>query len=230
MELVSLVLQQIKRLNNVYDREHEPEKTLSGRFQQIKDAWDDAYPLFEEHYIENDDARFDPYFLDWIRFFSPIEKMVWNDIRCSGIPLLPQYPTHGYFLDFAHPFRKIAVECDGAAFHDEQKDYIRDARLIKDGWLIFRVTGKECNKTVDIPELCDCDYDQDVVERHYEDLYMNTSEGVIRAIKEVLFPIKNSEEDKHFEMCVETLHRHKSKAHDFIDFHQMNYELRHLRS
>jgi len=206
--------------------EHSLSENLSERFQQIKNAWEIVYPIYEQYYNDKEDTMFDPYFLDWIRWFSPIERLVWNDIRCSGVPLLPQFPTHGYFIDFAHPFRKIAVECDGAAFHDEQKDFIRDARLIKDGWLVFRITGRECNKTLDIPCLADCDYDQRKQDIQYEEFFFNTSEGVIRAIKEVLFPRKNTDEYKHFEMCVETLNRHKSKAHDFIDFHQLNYDLK----
>ena len=98
--------------------------------------------------------KVDPYFFDWTKYFSPIESMAWGVIREIGMPMYPEYPTCGYFLDFADPIEMIGVELDGAQFHNAKNDMKRDLRLWKAGWLIFRITGKEMN-AMDIHDLCD---------------------------------------------------------------------------
>lgn len=87
----------------------------------------------------------DPYEVDWIRVFTPIEQALWHDIRDAGIVMYPQYPVCGFFLDFANPRAMVGIECDGAAYHsDKQKDANRDAELSKLGWRIYRISGSDC--------------------------------------------------------------------------------------
>ncbi len=86
--------------------------------------------------------RASPYFLDWAYHMTPIEQLAWMDIRSNGLPLYPQVPALHYFLDFADPVRQIAVELDGAAFHDRTRDIIRDTALYGQGWRVFRIPGK----------------------------------------------------------------------------------------
>ena len=72
----------------------------------------------------------DPYEVDWVSIFTPIESALWHDIRAAGAVLYPQYPVGRYFVDFANPVAMVAVECDGAAWHqDKAKDAKRDAEL-----------------------------------------------------------------------------------------------------
>lgn len=88
-------------------------------------------------------SRLNPYFIDWIPLFTPIEMNAWCDIRYWGLPFYPQFPVANKFIDFADPFFKIGVELDGAAYHDKQKDRQRDEELYRLGWKIFRVTGRQ---------------------------------------------------------------------------------------
>jgi very-short-patch-repair endonuclease len=79
--------------------------------------------------------------------FTPIESALWSDIRMEGAIFYPQYPVFGYFVDFANPVAKVAIECDGKEFHqDKAKDALRDANLAKNGWKVYRFTGSECMK------------------------------------------------------------------------------------
>lgn len=78
-------------------------------------------------------------------FFTPIETCLWADIRQCGAVLWPQYPVMNFFVDFANPVAKVAVECDGAAFHmDKAKDAARDKRLVDAGWSVYRISGRHC--------------------------------------------------------------------------------------
>lgn len=74
---------------------------------------------------------------------TPIERLVWGDIRQNGLVMYPQFPVLNYFLDFANPAAKVAIECDGREFHDARKDAERDERLAKIGWTVYRLTGSE---------------------------------------------------------------------------------------
>lgn len=117
--------------------------------------------------------RHDPYFIDWIKLFTPIEYDAWQTIRYLGIPMWPQYPINNVFVDFADPVKKLVIECDGKAYHDKEKDAVRDDLLAEYGWCVFRVTGKECNKPA-ISEYPD--------EREFNEWIHNSSDGVISAI------------------------------------------------
>lgn len=97
----------------------------------------------------------DPYAWDegkgWV-WMTPIESAIWSDIRCVGIVMYPQYPACGFFLDFANPRAKVAIECDGREFHDREADSRRDARLALDGWRVYRLTGRDCLKNDDLDD------------------------------------------------------------------------------
>lgn len=77
--------------------------------------------------------------------FTPIEAAMWSDIRMEGAVFYPQYPVGGFFVDFGNPVAKVALECDGYAFHlDKGKDAARDARLRDLGWIVYRFPGHAC--------------------------------------------------------------------------------------
>jgi hypothetical protein len=78
---------------------------------------------------------------------SPIERGMWHDIRCAGIVMYPQFPVERYFVDFANPVAKVAIECDGAAWHaDKDKDMLRQKRIENLGWTVYRASGADCFK------------------------------------------------------------------------------------
>jgi hypothetical protein len=50
----------------------------------------------------------------------------------------PQVRSGKYFLDFAYPDHKIAIECDGVYFHqNKEREAIRDATLEENGWTVL---------------------------------------------------------------------------------------------
>lgn len=83
---------------------------------------------------------------------SPIERKVFKALWYNGIEAVTQYPVSRYRLDLALPSFKIAIECDGKAYHSspEQKahDRKRDAFLRKQGWKVLRFSGSAINKDI----------------------------------------------------------------------------------
>jgi hypothetical protein len=78
---------------------------------------------------------------------TPIEQALWGDIRELNAVFYPQWPVGGFFVDFANPVAKVALECDGAAWHkDKAKDATRDRKLAELGWEVYRFTGTECSR------------------------------------------------------------------------------------
>ena len=92
----------------------------------------------------------DPYEVDWIRLFTPIEFGLWHDIRNANAVLYPQYPVGRYFVDFGNPVAKVAIECDGAKWHqDGQRDAVRQRAIEDLGWSVYRISGGDCKKDFD---------------------------------------------------------------------------------
>lgn len=89
---------------------------------------------------------------DWPSIFTPIEEGAWHDIRSYGLPLWPQLPVGRFFLDFANPVAKIALECDGRRWHDATKDQRRDAELQMQGWTVYRAPGWRCKRVMERPD------------------------------------------------------------------------------
>lgn len=82
-----------------------------------------------------------PYMVEWSRIFTPIEEDCWFSIRTLGLQMFPQYPIDRYFADFADPWRKWVIECDGKAFHNAAKDRQRDQAMEELGWTVTRLPG-----------------------------------------------------------------------------------------
>lgn len=129
----------------------------------------------EQDWVNNDIDRFNPYFFDWC--FTPIEYAVWQNIRSCNIPLFPQFPVKKYFIDFANPFKKIAIECDGKMFHDQAKDFERDQCLKQEGWTIYRIPGHVCNRVRPAPWEIE---EQD--EKKVAEWFLTTSHGLMYCV------------------------------------------------
>jgi hypothetical protein len=168
----------------------------TNKWECIRRAYEIAMPDIMSH------ERICPYILDWVRFFTPIERLAWYDIRYHCVPLYPQFPVLNYFIDFANPRMKIGLELDGAAWHDRDKDTRRDRHLMQHDWKIFRVTGSEAYRTRELIQNDDGEYDP----HRLQDWYMNTSEGVIKAINDVYFDYNPY---KHNYLAIRTLRAHK---------------------
>jgi hypothetical protein len=147
-------------------------KAYAENLSDLKDQW------------AADPNCVDPYIFDWASVFTPIEEAVWGEIRAAGITMFPQLPVFNYFLDFANPFIKVAVECDGAQWHDAEKDRKRDQKLIADGWTVYRIPGKICNRVLlSPPELKELELSPDEFEQRVHEWMTTTATGVITAIK-----------------------------------------------
>lgn len=101
---------------------------------------------------------------------TPIEAWLWADMRQANGIFYPQYPVGRFFVDFANPLAKVAIECDGYAYHqDKAKDRDRDDILEGLGWTVYRITGHDCH-TEDDEETGEpgrgLQFVREIVERH----------------------------------------------------------------
>jgi len=85
-------------------------------------------------------------------FLTNIEQLMLDELiqrgLKKGIDFATQYPIRGSFiLDFAFPGEKIAIECDGEAWHSSpearKKDGFKNFILGKEGWKVLRFSGSE---------------------------------------------------------------------------------------
>lgn len=190
-------------------------KKLYAAAEKITDKWGVLRYVYQQKHAEIIEASashirgwVDPYFVDWMVDASPIERIAWGDIRGRSTPLYPQFPLFNYFIDFANPYLKVGVELDGKQWHNADKDRVRDEFLASVGWHIYRITGSEAHKTVDIPHYPDeYDYDEQKLEEIYEDYFMNTSEGITRAIDIIYFQGHNPLDSP--DVCYRTLNAHR---------------------
>jgi len=77
-------------------------------------------------------------------YMSPIEAQLYEAMQAEGLSPIPQYCISGYFVDFAFPDVWVAVEADGAAYHEgarQQRDRKRDWILRRAGWTVKRFHG-----------------------------------------------------------------------------------------
>lgn len=150
----------------------------------------------------------DPYSLGIHHYFTPIENALWQDIRSTGLPMLPQYPVGKYFVDFGDPGKRIAIEADGKEYHDRNKDRARDwALCLEHGWTVFRVSGSECVRIRPAPwefEYIDGE-PSDRAKSAAHEYFLMTSEGVVFAIYHRFYREKSGPFDGLIE---ETLFRH----------------------
>lgn len=178
-----------------------------ARFREIRRLYAELLPEWMEEYRQTGNMYHDPYFDDLPMIFTPIESAVWSDIRNSGIPFYPQVPVLNYFIDFACPFLKIGIECDGKAWHDYELDKARDARLASAGWTIYRIEGHECMRILDDP----WDEVDEIDPQAVHKWFMTTSTGIVYAIKQHYFQDERSRFSKDNEFLVtSTLFEHRS--------------------
>lgn len=160
---------------------------IATDFMEIRDC----YKIFEQKIFarfnkSNNISRWiDPYVIgfDFLNLFSHIEMMTWQALRCYGhAPFYPQYPVGKYFLDFGNPIVKVGIECDGKQYHtDKEKDLNRDRNLNELGWTIYRISGSDCNRIINLYEYPDDENPYDVANNRNE-YYYKTIEGLIECL------------------------------------------------
>lgn len=84
---------------------------------------------------------------------SYIERRLYEALKANGEYVKSQIPCGKYSIDLALPVYRIAIECDGEAYHSSEKqkahDRQKDAFLRKNGWKVLRFPGKRIHN--DIP-------------------------------------------------------------------------------
>src|SRR5256886_7163139 len=77
-------------------------------------------------------------------WMSLIEVALYDAMHREGLSPFPQFYIHGYYVDFAFPDVGLAVEADGAAYHEgvrHEHDRKRDWILGRAGWTVKRFHG-----------------------------------------------------------------------------------------
>ncbi|MFA4974460.1 MAG: DUF559 domain-containing protein [bacterium] len=84
-------------------------------------------------------------------FMSGIERRMKKLLEQARIPFVQQQPILGYFADFAIPDLRIAIECDGAYWHDASspREIRRQREIEAEGWTVLRFSEEEINKRMD---------------------------------------------------------------------------------
>jgi hypothetical protein len=157
------------------------------KFNEIRQAYAKNMASLHKQWKDSP-YMIDPYFYDWASIFTPIEEAMWGEIRSAGLPMFPQVPVLNYFVDFGNPFVKVAIECDGADWHDAERDAERDRKLKNEGWIIYRVPGSVCLKSLPCPaELKELDLDEDEFLNRVHAYNTTTARSVVMRIKEKHF-------------------------------------------
>lgn len=85
---------------------------------------------------------------------SPAERLLYDELLRHEIDVTPQFNIGAYFLDFAVPEKKIAIEVDGHDFRKTKEQRAHDAKrdryLQSLDWKVFRYTGSEVYQTLDM--------------------------------------------------------------------------------
>jgi hypothetical protein len=84
---------------------------------------------------------------------NPFERDVRDHLTAAGIPVIAQYGSSGYWIDYAaqHPTRPgemvLALECDGATYHSSatarDRDRLRQQHLERLGWVFHRIWSSD---------------------------------------------------------------------------------------
>ena len=78
-------------------------------------------------------------------WMSPIEAKLYDAMAREGLSPTPQFMVEGYYVDFAFPRSRLAIEADGAEYHSgelRKRDRKRDWILGRKGWKVLRFYGK----------------------------------------------------------------------------------------
>jgi very-short-patch-repair endonuclease len=186
-------------------------KTIQEKWGILREIYKHLEPEIMQAGKEGKLGLVDPYPVDWVPHFTPIEYDAWFSIRAKGLGLYPQYPVFNYFLDFGNPFLKIGVEMDGARFHNPERDKVRDLKLLDYGWTIYRIAGRECKKDYrSIGEILEDDWiSEHEKQKEIKDYFLTTCDGVFEALKIVYFKRKRHYRSEYFRFAAETLKQHR---------------------
>jgi very-short-patch-repair endonuclease len=169
-------------------------RSISLQFTELEDIVD-KWAFIRQAYMEampgimgpGADALQTTIVLDWDHHMNAFEKDVWHSIRLSRAAFLPQFPVFNYFIDFANPRLRLALELDGKQ-HDPDKDRKRDELLWSIGWRTFRIPAREARNAPNFyPNQDDFDVDDPSQEEIIKTWLFNSADGVVKALEWVYF-------------------------------------------
>lgn len=110
-----------------------------------------------------------PDMLDW--YFDGQELSAWYIIRNLALPLYPHFPVLGYYISFADPFRRLAIEIEplpGCWAGDQEQARIarQNEAFLAHGWQLVRIPY----------EVATTDYN-DILPKHLHDTEVNGYES-----------------------------------------------------
>lgn len=99
-------------------------------------------------YFKNPSSKDNEYNLNVVKAESEFEKRVMRYLIDKGYKIIPQWEVGAYRIDMVAVYKdkKVAIECDGEKWHDEDKfeeDMNRQAILERLGWRFIRIRGSE---------------------------------------------------------------------------------------
>lgn len=88
----------------------------------------------------------EPIYNERFKCESPIERRLYDALEFRGYAVTSQVPCGKYRIDLALLGPRIAIECDGKAYHSTQQAKARDRRkdkyLKENGWRVLRFSGR----------------------------------------------------------------------------------------
>lgn len=194
-------VQEGARLNRLYREWHAAYRhaqTFKERCQLVRTIYREMMPHIMDASAQYQRGMVDPYVVNWQ--FTAIEEIAWHSLRGLGLPFYPQVPVDRYFVDFASPYFRLGIELDGVEYHNEDRDDKHDTTLMRHGWTIFRITGREANATLQLD-----DQDEESPE------FWETSHGILTALDHLYFR-PDPEEYRYFDEAMRVLDSHQSGA------------------
>lgn len=79
---------------------------------------------------------------------TSIERAMRVALTDAGIAFVPQHHIGRYWVDFAIPSHRLAIEVDGAYWHDAERDAVRDHNLSAMGWSVVRFSEMQVTANV----------------------------------------------------------------------------------
>ncbi|WP_088105227.1 endonuclease domain-containing protein [Halalkalibacter urbisdiaboli] len=83
---------------------------------------------------------------------SPIERRLYDALVSRGYVPRTQVPCGKYRIDLALVPQRIAIECDGRAYHSSPRQKAHDRRknayLRRNGWRVVRFSGSRIHRDI----------------------------------------------------------------------------------
>jgi len=188
-------------------------------FNEIRKHYEREMPAMMAEYKSTGNMVHDPYQLDFTGYSTHIEDYAWQAIRGYGVPMFPQFPVLNFFIDYANPFKKIGIECDGKQWHDPVKDAKRDAKLEAQGWTIYRIEGWKCKKIMAEPweSFLNDDgerfnFENPMHLKYAEEWFTTTSDGIILSIGLNHFENGFALNENYWRFIEQTLSMHRTTS------------------